>query len=526
MSNLSAFDALAKIVGEALSPIAIRLQGDQAELMMEQLGVRLPLSASGVTVGLQSAALTCSELPAVVAAVNDATTQGDNDALVVALRNLSEVLVRASTVFVQLGRALDTVIQGDDSLSAQQKVRLHNVVKKFDARLLHLALISYIEERQPAVKGALEVAGLFDDTLIESDSTDPSLPVHHLKSVRFDRIPPLFSNPVQHLNTLYGFGNHDFNGLELFRRIKQMVDRPDSEAVIIQAPGLPAILEAWQFRMEVVPGAIPALRIRLRMSAQKDLDISEHLGGPWVGTVISSARFDNGIELLLHPTQGLRIEPPHSNVSIDLALGVKAENQNNSPMILFGEVGNNRVEVQRFALHLPIKLITASGLPSSSSEVSVAFEMRGGRIKIDESQADGFLAEILPKGGATIPFDLEGRWSVDRGLSFRGGAGLEVTLPVKADLFGVINIDSVYLALEVRGDSERNDSGIRAVTATTAKVTLGPVSAVVEHFGLQASLSFPDSGGNLGVAALDFGFKPPTGVGLTVNGPGVRCRGG
>ena len=295
MSNVSALDALLRIVGEALSPLATHLQGAQADTTMEQLGLQVPLNDSDVTKGLQAAAATCSQLPAAVAAVIDAGTRGDNNALVVAIRNLSDLIVRASTVFMQLGSALDTLIQGEDNLSPGQKARLRGVVKKLPARLLHLALISYIEERQPAVKSALELAGLFDDTLIEADPTDPSLPAHHRKEVRFDRVVPLFSNPVQHLKTVYGFGNPDFDGLELFRRIKQMVDRPDAEAVIIQAPGLPAILEAWRFRMEVVPGATPALRMRLRMPAQKDLDISEHLAGPWFGTVTSSARFESGL---------------------------------------------------------------------------------------------------------------------------------------------------------------------------------------------------------------------------------------
>ncbi len=525
MSTPSAFDTLARIVGEALSPFATRLHGNQAELTMEQLGLRLPLSAGGVTRGLQSAAAACSQLPAVVASVIDASESGDDHALVSALKNLSESLVHAGTTFAELSRALDEVIQNTGSLTPGQKANLHGVVEKLPHRLLHLALISYIEERQPAVKSALELAGLFDDTPIDTDPTDPSLSVHHRKEVRFDRIPQLFSNPIQHLKTLYGFGNPGFDGLELFRRIKQMVDRPDAEAFIIEAPGLPAILEAWRFRLEVVPGATPALRVRLRVPAQKDLDISEPIAGPWLGTVISSARFEGGIELLLHPTQGLKIDPPASAASIDMAMGLKAETPDNSPMILFGRVGGSRIELQRFALRLPLKLMAASRTPSPFVEVGAAFELKQGKVVIDGAQADGFLAQILPTGGATIPFDLEGGWSVRQGLYFKGETGLDATIPVNINLSGVAKIDSLQITLEGREGPAQQDSAIHAVIATTMQVTIGPVSVMVERFGLQAAFTFPRSGGNLGVADLSLGFRPPTGLGLAIEAAGVTGGG-
>lgn len=525
MSNPSAFDTLARIVGEALAPLAIRLQGSQAEMTLEQLGLQLPLNAAGVTKGLQSAAGACAQLPAAVATIVDASARGDDQALLAALTNLRELLLRARTTFTELGSALDAVIESSGSLSPEQMAHLHGVIKTLPRRLLHLAFIRYVEERQPAIKGALHLAGLVDDTPVEADPLDPSLSTHHLKEVRFDRIAPLLSNPLQHLKTVYGFGNPDFDGVELFRRIKQLVDRDDAEAMIIEAPGLPTILEAWRFRMEVVPGATPALRVRLRMPAEKDIDVSEPVSGPWFGTVTSSTRFDGSIELLLDPTQGLQLAPPASAVSIDMALGIKAELQDKSPMILFGQVGGSRIELQQFALRLPIKLLAASGAPSPFLNVGAVLELKAGKVVIDGSQADGFLAQILPQGGVTIPFDLEGGWSLGRGLYFKGEAGLEVTLPVTVDLFGVLKIDAIDVALKIRAGSERNDQAIHAVTTTSAQVTLGPVSAVVEHFGLQTFLSFPDGGGNLGVADLALEFKSPTGMGLAIAAPGVAGGG-
>jgi hypothetical protein len=46
---------------------------------------------------------------------------------------------------------------------------------------------------------------------------------------------------------------------------------------------------------------------------------------------------------------------------------------------------------------------------------------------------------------------------------------------------------------------------------------LGPVAATVERVGFQARIRFPSGGGNLGVADLRLGFKPPTSLGLAID---------
>lgn len=518
MSNPAALEAVARILGDALSPLATRLQGDEAAETLEQLGLRLPLSTGGVTQGLQASATACSQLPAAVAALINAAGGSDDAALISAALNLGQLIVRAGTAFGQLGTALDGVIQSNGSLSAAQKARLRAVVEKLPDRLLHLALISYVEDNQPTVKGALELAGLFDDEVVEADPADSSLPAHRLKQVRFDRIGPLFSNPAQHLKTLYGFGNPGFDGLELFRRIKQLVDRPDAEALIITAPGLPAVLEAWLFRLEVVPGPTPALRIRLRIPAEKDLDISTPLAGPWSATVTSSARFEGGIEMLLHPTSGLRIEPPTAAASIDLALGVKAENSDSTPMILVGQAGGSRLELQQFIARQPLKLSASAGSPSPDVNFGAELELKQGKVVIDASQADGFLSTILGGINVESAFDLGAFYDTDEGLRFTGSATIEIAIPTHLSL-GPVEIPKIYLI----GGFE--DGAIPIEFSADLGANLGPLQASVSRMGAEATITFPEGGGNVGVAQIDLDFKPPTGVGLSIDAGIVKGGG-
>ena len=312
MSTPGLIETLARLLGDALSPLAQRLQGNGVEEVIEQLGLRLPsgsLSSGNVTAALQASANACGQLPLSVAELVAAISGSDDVAMITAAETLAQRIIQAVTAFTQLSVALDNVVQGAGGLTPAQTTRLRAAAQAVPERLLHLAFISYLEDKQPGVKGALDLAGIFDDVPVPGDPADASLPPHHLKRIRFDRLGPLVNDPVQHLKNLYGFGRPDFDGLELFRRVKAMVDRPEAEAIIITAPGQPAALEAFIFRLAVAPGAIPGLRIRVRAAAERDVDVAVPLGGPWSATTNAQARFQSGLEFVLHPQTGLHIEP-------------------------------------------------------------------------------------------------------------------------------------------------------------------------------------------------------------------------
>jgi hypothetical protein len=54
---------------------------------------------------------------------------------------------------------------------------------------------------------------------------------------------------------------------------------------------------------------------------------------------------------------------------------------------------------------------------------------------------------------------------------------------------------------------------------------LGPLAASVNRLGAKATISFPPDGGNAGVAQIDIGFKPPNGVGLSIDAGAVKGGG-
>jgi hypothetical protein len=175
-----------------------------------------------------------------------------------------------------------------------------------------------------------------------------------------------------------------------------------------------------------------------------------------------------------------------------------------TPAYVFGATDGTRVELGSVALAAKIELSLQTQSLSLAADVSRA------ALVIMPGDADGFLASVLPAEGVRTDVDLGIAWSSDAGLTLRGSAGLEATLPVELAVGG-LKVSHVHIGVRAQ------DSEVNAEISASLSVSIGPVRAIVERIGVDATLTFPERGGNLGVAALDFGFKPPDGLGLVID---------
>lgn len=162
------------------------------------------------------------------------------------------------------------------------------------------------------------------------------------------------------------------------------------------------------------------------------------------------------------------------------------------------------------------KAVVEGELEITNESINAAFGISFDhvRLQIAPSDGDGFLSSVLPKDGVNTDASLAINWSTQHGFHFSGSAGLELTLPVHAT-FGPVRLDSVTLGIATDG------SAMRAQASVTAGLMLGPFAVLVDRVGLQALVEFPEHGGNLGVADLALKFKPPSGLGLSINAPTV-----
>ncbi|MDX1415688.1 MAG: DUF6603 domain-containing protein, partial [Candidatus Promineifilaceae bacterium] len=158
-------------------------------------------------------------------------------------------------------------------------------------------------------------------------------------------------------------------------------------------------------------------------------------------------------------------------------------------------------------------------LSSSDMDLLLAAEIKTVELIIDPANGDGFLQKILPSEGVRTDFDLNLSWSNKKGLHFGGSAGLDAEYPIQKSIMGIVDVHSIYMALKT--DSTR----IQFIIAVSIGAQIGPVQALVARVGLDADVSFPKNGGNLGLADLAFGFKFPTTIGLSIEAAGITGGG-
>ncbi|CAN5715194.1 hypothetical protein BH11MYX3_BH11MYX3_14270 [soil metagenome] len=174
------------------------------------------------------------------------------------------------------------------------------------------------------------------------------------------------------------------------------------------------------------------------------------------------------------------------------------------PAYVFGAADGTRIELGGVALAMKTEL--SMERPTLAVTVDVSHAV----LVIKPGDADGFLASVLPAEGLRAEVDLGIGWSSETGVTLRGSAGLETTLPVQLSVGG-LTLSHVHIGLRARG------SEVNAEVSASLALEIGPMRAVVDRIGVDATLTFPEHGGNLGVAAVDLGFKPPSGIGLAID---------
>ncbi|WP_254764256.1 DUF6603 domain-containing protein [Natrinema marinum] len=162
-------------------------------------------------------------------------------------------------------------------------------------------------------------------------------------------------------------------------------------------------------------------------------------------------------------------------------------------------------------------------------DFSLAVELPAeGEIGVSPSDFDGFLKKVLPNDGLFYNFDVTVGWSSTDGLYFERGGTLEASIPQSVDL-GPVSMREIYLAtLQPGGEDEggSDDASLSLAGAATGEIELGPLVGTIKRMGVSADVAFPENqDGNLGVVDVDLGFKPPEGIGLSIDG-GVVTGGG
>jgi hypothetical protein len=140
----------------------------------------------------------------------------------------------------------------------------------------------------------------------------------------------------------------------------------------------------------------------------------------------------------------------------------------------------------------------------------------GGSLVFSMDGADGFLKESISQNKIDSSFDLRIGWTSEQGIYFHGSSGLTVSMPVHAHL-GAFTLTGLTLGLKVENE------GLALESSVNGNLSLGPLLITVQRLGLEVDVSFGN--GNLGIFGLSPHFKPPSGLGLSIDGGGFKGGG-
>ncbi len=523
-SGAGTLEVLARLLGAAMLPLKQQLDDRGPDAVLADLGLRLPagISSQGAVAAEFAAVATAAQkiaddAPKLVQAIDSgdvAQISSVGAQLVGNIAGLAQSLANVGNAIASAANAA--------GLTPEQQGYLAMFAQKLPRRLLDFLVVEHLAEKIPHAFALLKVFGVLERHARGAELDDPIAPGYVARAIHFDRFIQLLSNPTKLLDELYGWGQASFDGAALFKKMEEIFGNDLQMPANLLAPeSLPPIFEAYLFSLELdASHSPPGLLLNLRPSAKGDYQTELELGELWKFTMAAEGEFVADLEARVQPPFSVELVPPSGNVEFDVNFGLAAEGS--QPILLVGKAKDpggketSRLEAKRLAVSFGMTARTEGG--KFHAEPVVIAEVKGGRLVLDFSSGDGFLAKLLSGVKVDAEFDVGARWSPNHGIRFDGSSALEVEIPVNLSL-GPVKLPRLYLA------SGLQDSAIPLEVSAGIAAQLGPLAVTVDRLGMTATLSFPDGGGNLGIADFDLDFKAPTGVGLRIDGGGFKGGG-
>lgn len=469
---------------------------------------------------------------------------------------LEDELVMAPRIG-ELGIATATMAARIDALAAALPAALGgfgdyvdrtSIHKELPRRLLDLLLIARLSERSPLTAAILTLLNIIEFKHFAQDAQNFQL--QHLRGiVHYDHVKTFLTEPVAHMAAAYGWGTPDFSDALLISRVCQ----------VMRLLGLPVHLRVMDLRTEAAllgqqpldPGLAPALQMMVTLSERLDAIADLKLGVSAFGVRPSSVGAADGgvgfvpivqgqaeasipllsfadtfldvsadgellrrLALILRAGRGLEVRnaPGLSDaITGRFALGFRRGSPSSESMSLVSLPGGAGLLAQQVYVQGGVEK-HSDRTPESLIELGFL----GARLALSIEEADAFLKQSIRQRKLEGTTDLRIGWSSTQGIYFHGSSALQVSLPAHADL-GPFSLESITLGVKVA------DAGLLIESSVSGNLRLGPLQVNVQRVGVETDLS--SERGNLGLLDLSPRFKPPSGLGLSVDGGGFRGGG-
>ncbi len=512
-------EQLARALAGIFTPLRLRVEDGTVLELLAELGIEFPdaLAADpAFTNALTNLATVSGALPDQVEALLAAIEADDQvqavTVTIAIIQAVRELIVDTSTV-------ADAIEAQQGSFPGLPPGDVAAFAGTLPKRLLDYLLIIQVEEGLRPLAAGLDFIGVFERSPGNVGSTDPLRPPFLKRELRLGGIPDFLTSPSEVVKTRYGWGTPGFDGRALLQTLERLALELGLPAVYTDGaiPILDLMFLEIQPKTDISP---PGLRLRLH-STLKAGDAFTIEGERWAFDFAAGVQAPVESVLVLATDGSFTLKPPSPGpLEGEVLVGFRTKpDPAANPFVLIGEAGKSRLEFQQFTAPAAVRLVWNPTTGEAGGEFSIGAEVKGGQLVVDLGAADGFIGEIMSAARFSAAFDLALGVSTEEGFYFRGSSALEIQLPVHIDL-AVVEIQSLTIGVGLE------PGGLPVALGADIKANLGPLVAVVENIGMKAVFSFPDDhGGNLGPVDVGFAFKPPNGVGLSIDAAVVKGGG-
>jgi hypothetical protein len=514
-NDAGTLELIALELTHALEPLADRLHDPHhALILVAELGLKLPEESLSPALlsGIASLHTAAHELPQAAEALVDAIDAADYGEII-----LQGIAVAKDIAFIVDGcQKLADGFAALGGVTGVQPADLNVFIAELPKRMFDLVVVDYLQGYHGLPFSLLEFFGVVQRTRLNIGSTDLGRPEIVKRELRFDRLGSLLTSPDQLLLDLYGWGTPAFDGALLLQRVASVLRAlrvPVTSFVLPGAPPRPAI-EVCVVQLAPTAAGIdpPGIEIMLTLDIGDGASIDLPFIPGWVAHLAAEGALSARVGIRIQPPGQVTVIPPSGSVQGRLTTGLaRVPVPPAEVMVLLGVPGGTGLTATRIELDLigGFRWDSASG--RASGDFGFGGEIRGGKLKISMEGADGFLGSILAGVGVEADFNLGLGWTSSQGVYFTGSSTLEIQLPAHISL-GPVDLDALTIGIGIDGNR------FPISLTTNIKALLGPLAGVVEQVGAAVVLSFPADGkGDVGPVKVGFQFKPPKGVGLSLD---------
>jgi hypothetical protein len=461
---------------------------------------------------------------------------------------IAELLINLVEVFKAIESFSKSIEQNDDWSDIIDDV---GSAKDFFGRLFNFLTAYYLKVEFPPLYSSLLLIGLIEETNVDI-TFDSQFFTKTVFQIHWNRISDFFTGGIDTISDLYGWGGDEIDYVLLLSRLRYFglsigvysyFDSPhehvansfnelvsDNSLSVIEKDDIEIL------RIPFLPGDdenIIGLEIYPLVNSEekvKAIGIAIYLnpGYEFSFEITESITLNLDIQSDLNAGFGIIIQPDENPLFLtapfleDLSYFIDSQTintrlyltiaPNEEKLLLLGNETGSRFQIG--------SAVVTFGLDKSQKpRFYFETDLKDGAISISTNGSDGFISQLIPGEGFETNFDLGVGLSSDCGVYFKGSSSLEILLSSHFQI-GPIDIAGLKFSI-IPSDNE-----ICTNLGANIKAELGPLQVVVDNIGLKIDFSFIDNNsGNLGPVNIDLGFKPPNGIGLSIDAEVVKGAG-